>query len=356
MPAGVVTSCTEASLRAAMAGGGTVTFACDGIIALGSTITNASNTVLDATGHQITISGGNSVRIFHVSNTTELTCINVTLANGRSPAGAAVYVDGGSLKLLSTTVQSNTATSLDSLPVLSGTEGGGLCNYGGTISATNCVFRGNSAIQPLNSYSRARPYARGGAVCNGTGEAIFVNCIFTGNLAAGSSGATDAMAEGADGLGGAIFSGDSLRLLACTFLTNSARGGNASTQSLYPSAGGRGGTAWGGAVYAESNSIVDHSVLIGNSATGGNSSYALSGDGGSGGSGNGGAICGLGQLTLRASSLASNRAQGGNGGASAGKPVSGDEPSAARRSRRFCQRGGYFHIGWGQPGRHHDFG
>ena len=39
---GVVTNCTEAALRAAMTGGGTVTFACDGTITLASTITNTS--------------------------------------------------------------------------------------------------------------------------------------------------------------------------------------------------------------------------------------------------------------------------------------------------------------------------
>src|ERR1017187_10527875 len=63
--AGTVTSCTECSLRAAMAGGGTVTFTCDGTITLARTITNALDTVLDGSGHQITISGGNSVRVFY---------------------------------------------------------------------------------------------------------------------------------------------------------------------------------------------------------------------------------------------------------------------------------------------------
>ena len=39
---GVVTDCTEAELRGAMAGGGAVTFACDGTILLANTITNVS--------------------------------------------------------------------------------------------------------------------------------------------------------------------------------------------------------------------------------------------------------------------------------------------------------------------------
>ena len=48
--AGIVRSCTEAALRAAMAGGGTVSFACDGTIPLASTVMVATDTVLDALG------------------------------------------------------------------------------------------------------------------------------------------------------------------------------------------------------------------------------------------------------------------------------------------------------------------
>ena len=59
---GVVTSCTEAALRAAMAGGGAVTFACDGTITLASTITSASDTTLDATGRQDKHNGRRDVK------------------------------------------------------------------------------------------------------------------------------------------------------------------------------------------------------------------------------------------------------------------------------------------------------
>ena len=46
---GIVTNCTETSLRAALAGGGTVTFACDGTIVLSNTLVIATNTVCDCT-------------------------------------------------------------------------------------------------------------------------------------------------------------------------------------------------------------------------------------------------------------------------------------------------------------------
>src|SRR6185503_10244643 len=68
--AGTVTVCDETSLRAAMQGGGTVTFACDGTITLSSTILVTNDTVLDSAGRHVTISGGTSVRILEVNGGT----------------------------------------------------------------------------------------------------------------------------------------------------------------------------------------------------------------------------------------------------------------------------------------------
>src|SRR5262245_20330422 len=79
---GVVNNCTEADLRAALAGGGTVTFACDGVIPLTNTLTIAANTVLDASGRNIVISGAGTVRPFVVNGGIQLTLKKVTVADG----------------------------------------------------------------------------------------------------------------------------------------------------------------------------------------------------------------------------------------------------------------------------------
>src|ERR1035437_9183696 len=79
---GTVTSCDEASLRAALAGGGTVTFACNGTITLANTLVITNNTVLDASGHSMTLSGGNAVRLFYVEPGVTFCATNLTLANG----------------------------------------------------------------------------------------------------------------------------------------------------------------------------------------------------------------------------------------------------------------------------------
>lgn len=86
---GVVTNCTEAALRAAMAESGTVIFACDGTITLTTTITNNVNVTLDGTGHQVIISGGSAVRVFSVSANTILGLVNLTIANGLATNGRA---------------------------------------------------------------------------------------------------------------------------------------------------------------------------------------------------------------------------------------------------------------------------
>jgi hypothetical protein len=106
---GVVAECTESNLRAAMAGGGTVTFACDGTITLAKTITNTVDTLLDASGHQVTISGSNAVRVFYVNTNVVFALVNLTVANGRAASGAGIF------------------------------------NAGGTVNLTNCTFSGNSA-------------------------------------------------------------------------------------------------------------------------------------------------------------------------------------------------------------------
>src|SRR5262245_43610601 len=60
-PAAVLTSCDEASLRAALTGGGVITFGCDGTIVLGRPLVLTADTTLDAGGRQVAISGSNSV-------------------------------------------------------------------------------------------------------------------------------------------------------------------------------------------------------------------------------------------------------------------------------------------------------
>src|SRR3989449_10495704 len=91
---GTVTDCNETSLDAALSGGGTVTFACDGTITITTTKGISADTILDATGHTVSISGNNLVRLFTVNPVVNFSVYNLTLANGRSTNGGAIYNSG----------------------------------------------------------------------------------------------------------------------------------------------------------------------------------------------------------------------------------------------------------------------
>jgi hypothetical protein len=130
--AGVVSSATESALAAAMAGGGTVTFAANGTIYLTNTIVVSNNTVLDATGRSVAISGSNSVQIFIVNSNTTLVMTNLTLMNGFVQGAPGVSVYGGAISNAGTLQVTDCAFNNDSAD--GGTNGGnGGAGYGGAI-------------------------------------------------------------------------------------------------------------------------------------------------------------------------------------------------------------------------------
>ncbi len=79
---GVVTNCAESDLRAVLSGGGPVTFACDGVIGLSGPLVISNNTTVDAAGHEVTISGGNGVRLFEIKPGAALVLNHLSLAGG----------------------------------------------------------------------------------------------------------------------------------------------------------------------------------------------------------------------------------------------------------------------------------
>lgn len=228
--AGTVTDCSETNLRAAIAGGGTVTFACDGTIVLSNSISIDTKTVLDASGHRVTISGNNAVQVFKVGSDGDLTLSNLVIANGRvAGAAASSYsVDGGSV-------------------------GGGALANEGVLNLVNCTFTNNSAVGGAGLiYSGYYFGAAGDAGGKGAGGAVWnaglllaSGCTFAGNSAVGGDGGIGSSGyalpyspgfpggAGGDGAGGALFNCATARLVNCTLAFNISQGG----------AGGLGG--WG---------------------------------------------------------------------------------------------------------------
>jgi hypothetical protein len=142
---GTVTNCTEAALRAALVGGAVVTFACDGTITLAETIMNDTDTIIDGTGHQIILSGGDGVGLFCVANPITLTLINLTLANGRSDYyGGAIYNLSGTVNATNCTSSGNSVTNVGSMNNTDPILGPLAANGGPTL--TMALLPGSPAI------------------------------------------------------------------------------------------------------------------------------------------------------------------------------------------------------------------
>ena len=292
VPPTVVTECSEAALRAAMSGGGHVTFACDGTIPLANTVVVTTNTFLDAAGHHITVQGS-GVRLFQVSLDVKFSLANLKLAGG------------------------------------SAAQGGGINNTGGFVNATNCVFSGNVASE-------------GGAIWN-SGTLLVDLCTFTVNSVAGTNGLPGSWycepgGSGSDAAGGAICNFGTVTISRSTFNNNSVVAGSGAGGYMGyfgdpgmsgggGGGGGAGGNGKGGALYNAGTARVSNSTFAYNSGRGGNGgagadggAAAGSGSGGSGGSGGaggnveGGAVFNGGNIQIVNSTFASNSGSPGNGG------------------------------------------
>lgn len=95
---GVVTTCDQSNLAAALAGGGSVTFACGGpaTITFASQIVITQDTTIDGgTLGQVTLSGSNVTRLFTTTPSATLTLLNLVVREGQSAgAGGAVFAAG----------------------------------------------------------------------------------------------------------------------------------------------------------------------------------------------------------------------------------------------------------------------
>jgi hypothetical protein len=243
---GVITNCSEASLRAALAGGGVVNFGCDGVIVLSAPISITADTVLDGGERHITISGNHAVGLFQVLTNISFGVANVTLANGRSTNGAGLRNEGGTVNVNHVTFADNQVLGADG-PYYPGTAGesvagGALANFG-VVNLVNCTFTNNAAIGGAGSAGYGGwPGFPGGS---GSGGAIWNSgllrasgCTFAGNSAGGGAGGQGSGGipvpwpnpgfpggGGGDGLGGAIFNGGAMGLANCTLALNRGIGG-----------------------------------------------------------------------------------------------------------------------------------
>ena len=130
----------------------------------------AGLTVAGAGATDVTINGGDSVRVISVDQGAELTVADLTIENGSAGAnnGGAIFNQAGTLTVREATLSGNTT----------GASGGALYNNGGAVTVTGSTFSANTAAS-----------GAGGGILNTADGALDVtNSTFAGN-AAGSGGA-----------------------------------------------------------------------------------------------------------------------------------------------------------------------
>jgi predicted outer membrane repeat protein len=301
----VLTNSDPAALVMAIEQAGTVTLAFDGSVALTNTLVIATNTTVDATGHDV-ILDGRGQRHFLVNPGATLRLVHVTLANGRfggsgipgDPGGAgAIHNAGGGVELVDCKFTNN-----------SGTFGGAISSADGQLRATNCVFANN-----LATGSGGGP-ACGGALAALGGTALLNRCVFTQNQALGQilSG-SQALSANLRGNGGALYlTNGAMWIEGSLFSTNRAIGGWAVQDYLL---GNWGYAGYGGALCNDSGHLeILNSTFIFNEAKGGGASGGAFGTPSSGGPGAGGGIYNQGEAVLLINcTLAANNALGAEG-------------------------------------------
>jgi len=365
-------SCTEAALDAALAGGGTVTFACGGgpvVIPITSTKILSKSTTIDGTGQQVTLDGGGTTKMFlttyQLSSGLTLVFRQLTLRNARaSDQGAAIELVWQEPTRLTQLVVED-VTFRNNVAAISHADWGGGAIYGvtGVFTIRRSTFVGNRganggaigtiAVQITIEDSRFEDNAtlpvvgdpfNGGL--GGHGGAIYIDGT---NLGALTLRRTVFSGNRATNLGGAIHSWmyglpSAFVIEDCTFANNA---GTTNGGAIFHMNGrltvsgttfsgntvvGQGGALWEGEADAGQTPVsIFNSTFSGNSATGLRPNSGSTGLGGAiRDNGNpttlshvtiagnhadwvGGGIVGGSRATLRASILADNTAaNGGN--------------------------------------------
>jgi hypothetical protein len=320
----IVSALVETDLDTALCDGSNVTFSVSGTIVITSPLVIASDTTLDGTGQNVTISGNNSVGIFTVNPGVRLTLINLTIANGRvSSAGAGIYNNGGTVMVVNCTLRNNVAIGSSGGGAGAGggifnTNGGSVIIMGSTFTSNNVTGGiGSTGANGLVQYAVGGTGGNGGAgegggIYSDGGIVAITNCTFYGNQATGGQGGV-----GGNGYNGYYYYyccqydafGNCIQ--QCIQYVYGGHGGN----------GGNGGSGYGGNLYNNSGgmTVINTTFADGsaNPGVGGypglngnlSSGYGVQGFNGSSGGGNMGQGAGSSAFV---NCIVANPATGGN--------------------------------------------
>ncbi|MEM7030592.1 MAG: choice-of-anchor Q domain-containing protein [Chloroflexota bacterium] len=128
----------DGSLRQALediCDGGVINFDNDYTVTLSNTLHISQNMTIDGTGHNITFSGNDSVRVLHIIDSSSVvTLTQLNIIDGRAVDGGGIY-NQGTLTVKDSVLMNNQATD----------DGGALFNKNGTVLITNSQILTNAA-------------------------------------------------------------------------------------------------------------------------------------------------------------------------------------------------------------------
>jgi uncharacterized cupredoxin-like copper-binding protein len=311
------------------------------------------NTVIDAQGHNVSISGDNQFLVFEIQSGASLTISGVTITGGQNTNGGAMFIyDGSGVLLSNCTLTANQAIGTNGLDGANGSNvmlgnggngrnatpggaslGGAIFNLG-SLTLINCKVSTNSATGGTganggaggNSTSSlgvggnggngsAGGAAFGAAIYHAGDTLVLSNCIFSGNTVVGGNGGNGGAAgtgtfgpglvgsgsAGGTASGAAVYSTNAVDISQSTFSDNTAQGGDSANGGTSSSgqgvAGPRGGDSFGGALFVAGGGVTN-CTFYNDNTTGGaggdggpaTASLGTGGNGGNGGSATGAAI------------------------------------------------------------------
>jgi hypothetical protein len=268
---------SESELRAALQGGGTITFQNSGIITLAVPLRVETDITIDGQDKAIVIDGQSATRLLFVTN-AQLTLKNLTLINGRvnganatvanqsgaDADGGAIFATNSVLVIQNCMFSNNVAKGGDALPAVTpaaggAASGGAISMFGGKLTVANSSFVQN---QCEAGEGVGLAPAKGGAIAGRSAEVSISASTLLGNIAKG--GKTKDQWQPVSGWpaiggsGGALYgSGYKTEVLNCNFMTNMARSKGVSW-------------SYGGAISIPGGSLlVSNSTFTANSAVGG---------------------------------------------------------------------------------------
>jgi hypothetical protein len=287
---GTPASCTEATLAAALAGGGRVTFDCGPdphTILLTSPKTITQPTTL-AGADRITLSGNNATRLLVVDPAASLTLEGLTITAGYATTDGGAVVNHGTLNVFDTTFIGNNTDNAHSGGAIfsdgplniydsdftwnsAGSAGAIFANFANAVTHIERTdFTGNSALNPTTGYGGAIWVGEQARLELHRGRVLYNAAKFGGALFASPGARVQLTSEGganalqiernsATSAGGAIYNMAALSAAEVNLFQNEVP-----TQTA----------AYGGAIYSQGTLTLTNSLFVGNTANSGGAVYA----------------------------------------------------------------------------------